>query len=314
MSDFSLSKTAFAPATVANVGSGFDIMGFAINGSGDNVRVTFSPDTDNSLVKMTGAYAQLIPAERAKNTSSVAADFLFIACSKKPSDYLIELEKNMPLGSGMGSSAASAAAAVFAANSLLGSPFSTLQLIPFAMEGERVACGAAHADNVGPSLLGGFVLIRSYSPLDIVALPFPADLYAVVVHPHIELKTSDSRKVLPREVSMHNAITQAGNAAGLIAGLWQKDYELIGRSISDVLAEPYRTQLIPGFDAFKKAALEAGAIACGISGSGPSVFALCKGEILAKEIAANIHTVFMNQGLISDVFISGMNAEGTRLV
>jgi len=305
------SVKAFAPASVANVGCGFDIMGFAVQGIGDTVTVSLQPDSDNSKITLTGTYGYLTPTERSKNTAGVAINAYLEAIGKSDIGLNIILEKNMPLGSGMGSSASSSAAAVYAVNHLLGSPLSTQDLIPFTMEGERIACGSAHADNVAPALLGGFVLIRSYNPLDIISVKCPDDLFAAVVHPHIELNTSDSRRVLNKEVSVANAIIQSANTAGFMVALIKSDYELMKRSMSDLLAEPKRTQLIPGFDAIKNAALEAGAIGCGIAGSGPSIFALCKGESTARQVVKVIQDGFSKIGLINEGYVSQLNAPGT---
>jgi len=307
------SVTAFAPASVANVGCGFDIMGYAVEGTGDSVTISVQEDIDNSKVILNGLYGHLTPADRNKNTAGVSVDAYLGAIGKSDLNLNITLEKNMPLGSGMGSSAASSAAAVFAVNYLLGNPLSTMELIPFAMEGERIACGYAHADNVAPSLLGGFTLIRSYRPLDVIPVKGPADLYSVIVHPHIEINTSDSRRVLKNEVSVENAIIQSANTAGFMVALIKGDYELMKRSMSDLLAEPYRMQLIPGFDTVKNAAMATGAIGCGISGSGPSVFALCKGESTARLVAKVIQYEFLKIGLLNEAYISKTNAPGTRI-
>ena len=308
------SVTAFAPASVANVGCGYDIMGYAVDGIGDKVTISLNPDADNSMLILKGEYGHLTPSERNKNTAGVAVNAFLNAIGKSAISLEITLEKNMPLGSGMGSSASSSAAAVFAINYLLGNPLSTLELIPFAMEGERIACGTAHADNVAPALLGGFTLIRSYKPLDIISVRCPDELYSAIVHPQIILNTSDSRRVLKKEVSYENAIIQSANTAGFMVALIKGDFELMKRSMSDLLAEPYRMQLIPGFDAIKNAAMDAGAIGCGISGSGPSVFALCKGEETAKQVAKIIQDGFTKIGLHNEGYVSKANAEGTRIV
>ncbi len=308
------SITAFAPATVANVGCGFDIMGFALKGSGDKVTITLQTDTDDQNIAMTGHYANLIPSARDKNTAGVAVNAYLQATGKTDIKLSIGLEKNLPLGSGLGSSAASAAAAVFAVNKLLGNYLTINELIPFAMEGERIACGSAHADNVAPSLLGGFVLIRSYNPLDIVQVKCPDELFCAVLHPHIELKTSDARRILKRDIPMNDVIKQTANAAAFMIGIIKEDFDLLGRSICDLLAEPKRTQLIPGFEPVKRAALDAGAIGCGISGSGPSVFALCKGELTAGRVAMEMQKTFSEAGLSSDTIISPLNAPGACIV
>jgi len=308
------SVTAFAPASVANVGCGFDIMGFALGGYGDKVTVTISHETSNSMILMSGPFAGLIPSGREKNTAGVAVDAFLDSTGNKDICLSISLEKNLPLGSGLGSSASSSAAAVFAANELLGRPLLTKDLIPFAMEGERVACGSAHADNVAPSLIGGFVLIRSYDPLDIVQIKCPDELYCAVVHPHIELRTSDARRILKHDIPMQDVIRQSANAAAFMVGMIKEDFDLIGRSINDLLAEPRRIQLIPGFDSVKDAAMRNGAIGCGISGSGPSVFALCRGESLASELAGIIQNAFTVAGLKSDPMVSKLNSPGAYII
>jgi homoserine kinase len=308
------SVTAFAPATVANVGCGFDIMGFAVGNVGDRVTISPANDKDNSKINMSGRYGGLIPPERTKNTAGVAADAYLRATGNTGILLSISLEKNLPLGSGMGSSAASAAAAVFALNNLLGEPLSTEELIPFAMEGERVACGSAHADNVAPSLLGGFVLIRSYDPLDIIMVKSPAELFCTIIHPHIQLSTSDARRILKKDIPMKDVIRQSANAAAFMTGMITEDFDLMGRSICDLLAEPRRSRLLPGFEQAKYAALDSGALGYGLSGSGPSVFALCKGEPSANRVAKAMAASFSEAGLMSDTFISRLNAPGACII
>jgi homoserine kinase len=266
------SVKASAPATVANVSCGFDIFGFAVEAPADEVIVTLTDKPGVTISKIVGDEGRL-PLEAEKNTSGVAVlEFLKAINSKQGAN--IELYKYLPLGSGMGSSAASSAAALVAINELHGNPLTREQLLPFAMESERIACGSAHADNVAPSLLGGFVLIRGYAPLDVASIPTPAELYCTLVHPHLELKTEDSRRVLKPSIPMKDAITQWGNIAGMVVGLMKPDYGLIQRSLHDVVAEPIRSVLIPGFHKIKEEAMQAGALGCGISGSGPTIFAL----------------------------------------
>jgi homoserine kinase len=308
------SVTAFAPASVANVGLGFDFMGFALSGAGDRVTVSLNGSTGDTTIIMSGEYGSLIPVEPAKNTASVAAIAFLKAKGYEGKGLKIELEKNLPLGSGMGSSASSSAAALFALNELLGNPSTTGELIPFAMEGERIACGTAHADNVAPSLLGGFVIIRSYDPLDIVRIKCPDELYCAVIHPHIQVRTADARRILKREIPLGDVTKQCANVAVFITGILREDYDLIGRSMDDLLAEPKRIQLIPGFDNAKKAAIGTGAIGCGISGSGPSIFALCRGEALSFKVAEAMKGSLMDSGLESDIFISSLNAQGAYLI
>jgi len=308
------SVTAFAPATVANISCGFDIMGFALEGEGDKVMVEVDDSPGREVISITGKYAKLVPQEPGKNTAGVAINALLKAAGKENISVKITLEKNLPPGSGMGSSASSAAAAVYALNRLFGNPFRTIDLIPFAMEGERAACGTAHADNVAPSLLGGFVLIRSYEPLDIIQLKTPSDLYCVVIYPHIEVKTSDARRVLRRDFPLNVVTRQSANTAAFTAGLLTGDYSLLSRSMNDLLAEPRRTMLIPGFAAAKKSALDAGAIGCGISGSGPSVFAFSSDKNRADKIADAMQNAFREAGLDSDRIISSLNSPGAKII
>jgi homoserine kinase len=308
------SVTAFAPATVANVGCGFDIMGFALKGIGDKVTITLQQDKDDAIISLSGYYAGPIPPERDKNTAGVAVNAYLAATGKAGIMLRVSLEKNLPLGSGMGSSAASAAAAVFALNSFFGNPLTTTELIPFAMEGERIACGTSHADNVAPSLLGGFVLIRSYKPLDIIQVKCPDELYCSIIHPHIQLNTSDARRILRRDIPLNDVIKQSANTAAFMTGIIKEDFDLIGRSICDLVAEPKRTRLIPGFEKARLAALTAGAIGCGISGSGPSVFALCRGETASWQVAEEIKKAFSEEGLDSDSFVSTLNAPGAFII
>ena len=220
----------------------------------------------------------------------------------------------MPLGSGLGSSAASAVAGVFAANKLLQNVLSKEQLLPFAMEGERIACGAAHADNVAPCMLGGIVLIRTHNPLDIVTLPCPEKLFITVVHPHVELLTKDARAVLKKKISLKDGIQQWANTASFVAALYEKNYPLIGRSVQDLVAEPYRADLIPKFYKVKEAALANGAIACSISGSGPSIFALSEGKKSCERIAAAMSKAFATAKIASDIYSSSINKSGAKTI
>lgn len=313
--DMKISTRVFAPATVANVGPGFDVFGFAVEQPGDEVVATLSDTPGVHVIEITGDNG-ILPRDPEKNTAAVAVS-AFLQHLHRDSDQGIELSvhKKMPLGSGLGSSAASAVAAVVAANELLGSPLSRRDLLPFTMEGERVACGAAHADNVAPSLLGGFVLIRSYDPLDVIQIPTPDNLWCTVVHPHIEVRTEDARRIMPKEISVKMAVAQWGNTAGLIAGLYAHDLALIGRSLTDYVAEPARSQLIPGFADVKQTAIEHGALGAGISGSGPSVFALSSAESTAQKIGNAMQAVWRERyALLSDVFVSRINNEGPRIL
>lgn len=302
------SVRAFAPATVANVSCGFDILGFAIDAMGDVVEVRERNKPGLQVVSITGDGGRL-PFEAEKNTCAVAIKSMLDELGQDIG-MEIYLEKGLPLGSGMGSSAASAVAALVAANRLLGEPFEKKQLLPFAMVAEKVACGAGHADNVAPSLLGGFVLIRDYHPLDVIKLHVPDGLHCTLLHPHFELKTSDSRSVLRDSVSLKHSTIQSGNVAGLVAGLFQEDFELIGRSLRDVIAEPYRATLIPGFYEVKEAVKAAGALGMGISGSGPTLFALSKGEKTVQSIIDAAQQVYDSIGLGVDAYHSAINTKG----
>lgn len=306
------SVRAFAPATVANVCCGFDILGFAVDFPGDEVTLTLRDDETVRIVSVSGDEGRL-PLEADKNTAGVAVQSLLKSLGSKQG-VDIELRKNLPLGSGMGSSAASGVAALVAMNHLLGNPLTREQLVSHAMEAERIACGSAHADNVAPSLLGGFVLIRDYQPLDVIKIESDAHLYCTLVHPHLELRTEDSRKVLRHAVSLSDAITQSGNVAGLMLGLCKADYALIGRCLRDVIAEPIRSVFIPGFDQIRSLAVKAGALGCGISGSGPTMFALSDTHERAAAAGEAIQLEFLKHHLKSDVYVSKINQDGARIL
>lgn len=303
------SVKAFAPATVANVSCGFDIFGFAIQEPGDTVEVRRRDEPGIVITEITGDEGRL-PRQAEKNSVTVVMLALLKHLGINDLGCEVVLNKNMPLGSGMGSSAASAVAGVVAMNELLGNPLSRKELLPFAMEGERIASGSAHADNVGPSLLGGFVVIRSYNPLDIFTIPVPDDLYCTLVHPDIEINTKDARFILRNEVSLKNTIAQMGNVAGLVAGLMKADYDLISRSMVDVIIEPVRSILIPEFKEVKQAAISNGALGCSISGAGPSMFALSRGVENAQNAGKAMQERFASAGIDSAVHVSGINQGG----
>jgi homoserine kinase len=232
---------------------------------------------------------------------------------KRPVGFEVSIRKQIKPGSGIGSSAASAAGAVAGANILLGSPFSREDLVRFAMFGEKVASGVKHADNVSPCIFGGITLIRSIFPLDIVSIP-PPDLHVTVVHPQIEVKTSDARQILRKEVLLKDAIRQWGNIGGLVAGLIQADYGLIGRSLEDVIIEPVRSMLIPGFAEVKKASREAGALGGGISGSGPSIFMLSETRDTAKRVEQVMQEIYAVMGLPCNIYVTTVNTQGVKLI
>ncbi|TDE12880.1 homoserine kinase [Dyadobacter psychrotolerans] len=304
---------AFAPATVANVACGFDIFGFAIQEPGDVVEVRRIDKPGIVIKEITGDDGRL-PRAAEKNAVTVVMLHLLKHLGITDLGCEVTLHKNMPLGSGMGSSAASAVAGVVAINELLGNPLTRGELLRFAMEGERIASGSAHADNVGPSLLGGFVVIRSYTPLDIFSIPVPDDLYCTLVHPDIEINTKDARYILRNEVSLKNTIAQMGNVAGLVAGLMKADYDLISRSMVDVIIEPVRSILIPEFNEVKKAAINNGALGCSISGSGPSIFALSRGMENARKAGEAMKQTFADAGIDSTLHLSGINQGGATVL
>lgn len=302
----------FAPATVANVSCGFDVLGFAVNQPGDELEIRTNRIKGVTITKITGDQGKL-SLDPMQNTAGIAI-VKFMERMEIDKGVEVVLHKKMPLGSGLGSSAASAVAGAFAANMLFGKPLKNEDLVPFALEGERIACGSAHADNVGPSLLGGFVLIRSYNPLDIVKIPTPVSLYATIIHPHIEIRTKDARQLLKKQILLEDAVKQWGNVGGLIAGLMQSDYELIGRSMHDAIVEPIRSLLIPGFDEIKKAAIEAGALGSGISGSGPSIFALSSTAVAAEAAGERMKNVFKRLNIESDLYVSKINHKGPQVL
>ncbi|WP_192821061.1 homoserine kinase [Rufibacter sp. LB8] len=301
----------FAPATVANVCCGFDVLGFALEAPGDEVWARKSETPGITITAVAGA--QGLTANPQENVIGVVAQKMLEALDLSIGLEL-QLHKGMPVGSGLGSSAASSAATAFAVNEVLGKPFSTQDLVIFAMEGERKASGSAHADNVAPSLLGGFVLVRSYEPLDVVPLGVPVDLYCTVLYPQIELKTSLARSILRQEIPLKKGIKQWGNLAGLMAGLLLKDYALIGRSLHDEIFEPERSVLIPLFKEVKAAALAAGALGCGISGSGPSIFALSATKEQAEAARKAMETVYLGSGIETKSYVSKVPPQGVRLV
>lgn len=304
--------TVFAPATVANIGCGFDSMGLAIDAPGDELRLELNNEKKIRIRKISGDQKKL-SLDPKKNTVSVSIQALLNTLEINQG-FDIYLTKKMPLGSGLGSSAASSVAGVFAANELLGQPFRKMDLVPFAMAGEKLASGTAHADNAAPSLLGGIVLIRSYDPLEVISLAVPDKLIVVVVHPDVELLTKNSRAVLPKSISLKDGIAQWSNTAALVAGLYTNNFSLIGRSVSDRIAEPHRASLIPCFNDVKASAIIKGALACNISGSGPSVFALAVGKSKAAEIAKAMRSAFSKANIKSTAYISTVNKIGVRII
>ena len=300
----------FAPATVANVSCGFDSLGFAVDAIGDEMTFTKTTKKGIKITNITGAN---LTYDVDKNAASAVVKKVL---NEANADFGIELtiHKGFSPGSGLGSSAASAAGAAFGANQLLGNIYSDLELTKFAMFGEEVACGTPIADNVSAAIYGGFVLVRSYNPLEIIKLPVPSELRVVAIHPQIEVKTKDARDVLPTEIALKDAITQWANVGGLISGLYTDNYNLISNSLVDIIVEPARKGLIPFFDNVKNSAIKAGALGAGISGSGPTIFALCKGDKVAKNVYKSIEESYKNTGIDFEMFISKVNHEGIKIL
>lgn len=294
-----------SPATIANLVCGFDILGLALEEPYDIMTLSLKEEPGLEIEHLD---EHDLPTEPEKNVAGAA---LLALMEEMPSKngFLLKVEKRIKPGSGLGSSAASAAGAVFAANQLLDNIFSNDDLIRFAMFGEKVASGVKHADNITPCLLGGVTLIRSIHPLDIVKLNAP-ELHISVVHPQIEVRTSDARQILKTEVSLKQAIKQWGNIAGLVAGLMQGDHDLIGRSLEDVIIEPARSILIPGFEEVKRRSLAAGALGGGISGSGPSIFMLCKTKSVAIAVAKEMEDIFQTMGIDQKTYVTQLNHQG----
>jgi len=300
----------FSPATISNVGPGFDLMGFAIDDPGDILSIN---KNDKKELRIFNETSCDLPVDPSNNVASVGIDALRKELGTDQG-FDIHFEMKINPGSGVGSSAASAAAAVFGANELLGCPLITTQLLPYVLEGEFVASKSLHADNAAPALLGGFILIRSYNPIDLIHLQYPKELICVVVHPDIEIKTAESRKLIPENISMKTALKQCGNIAALTTGLSTDNFDLIKRSLSDSFAEPYREKFIPGLKLLKRELLKAGAVGAGISGSGPSVFSFCTNPKTAEKLGGIMKDSFSSQKIGCQVYISKISGKGTRLI
>jgi len=306
------SATAFAPATVSNVACGFDVLGFALDEPGDEVTATFVPGGGVSIAGIEGDGGRL-PREAAKNTAGVAALALLTRVGD-PRGVSLTIRKGLPLSSGLGGSAASAAAAVVAVNALIGANLSQDALVQCALEGERLGAGSSHADNIAPSIYGGFVLVRSTSPTDIVTLPVPAGLTAVVIHPDLEIETAKARALLGDTVPLSAAVKQWANLGAFVHALHTANFELLSRSLEDTIAEPRRAPLVPGLALIKRAAADAGALGSSLSGSGPSLFALCRGDETAARVAeAMTAAVKRHIGGEPQTYISRISGQGARV-
>jgi len=298
-----------SPATVANVVCGYDCLGFALAEPNDEMTLR---KINEKRVRIINRDQFNLPTEPEKNVAGAA---LLSMLEKINADFGFEVEitKHIKPGSGIGSSAASAGGAVVAANKLLGDKFSLLELIDFALDGEKVASGERHADNVAPCIYGGFTLVRSLNPIDIVALRFPP-MFVTVIHPQIEIKTSEARKMLPREVPLKDAIRQWSNVGALVAALSEGDYALISRSLEDFLIEPVRKVLIPKFDEIKIQSKLAGALGGGISGSGPSIFMLSETEAAARKVENAMREIYEQTEIDFNIYVSKINAEGVKFI
>lgn len=302
------SVTAFAPATVGNVGVGFDVLGHAVVSVGDRVTVT---RIDAPTVTVRGA-STVVPMEAASNTAG-AGLLRLIEDRKLTFGFDVLLEKGIPLGSGMGGSAASAAGAILAASQLLEHPLTETELLRYGMYGEEVATGAFHPDNLAPCLLGGLVLAMGGEPMQVVRIPVPPSLHCVIVHPDLRLDTRDARAVLPSQICLSAHVEQSGRLAAVIAGCYSGDLALIGRSLADLVVEPRRAPLVRGFDAVKTAALDAGALGCSLSGAGPSIFAWCAGQAVGELIRERMIAAFAASDVAARGWISPVNAPGARI-
>jgi len=304
----------FAPATVANMICGYDVLGFAVNAPGDEVLMRRVAEPGVRIVKIVGDDNRL-PLDADLNTVSACVKLVLADLGLSATVGVeIELYKQMPIGSGLGSSSASTVAGLFAINTLLGNPLSKAQLLPYCVEGERLACGTGHADNVAPALFGGITLIRGLAPLDVIQLPVPEELCAAIVFPQVDVPTRDARMLIKEKVFLRDAVTQWGNIAGLVAGLYEKDYALIARSMQDVLIEPTRAILIPEFYEMKNIALALGALSFGISGSGPSVVAITRDPQVAQRIVQAIEQHLTALEIGSFTYVSAVNTAGPRVI
>ena len=300
----------FAPATVSNVGPGFDLMGFALSEPGDILMVRKNKLNEIKIINESNVELPLLPE---KNVASVAVKSLLNTLGINQGFDLV-FEKKINPGSGIGSSAASCTAAVMAVNHLLRSKLKENELIRHALQGEFIASGSIHADNIAPAMIGGFILIRSYDPIDIIRLKVPEKLICTIVHPHIEIKTAESRKLIPVTIPTKDSIAQSGNAAALIAGIINADYPLIGRSLHDRIAEPVREKLIPGYTSLKLKLKDSGILGMNISGSGPSIFALSDNPVAAENAERIMRKCYDDLNIPCNTYISGVSQNGTRIL
>ena len=301
----------FAPASIANVSCGFDIFGFAIPELGDFVEVWFNDAGKLIIESISGADG--LPTEPELNVTTVAAQALLDAVGEKRG-ISFSIQKTVKPGSGLGSSSSAAVAGAFAVNELLGNPFTRKELLPFAGAGEKLASNQLHFDNVAPSLLGGFCVVRSNVEMDVLSINYPKDLWVVAAHPQVEIKTKEAKRMLGQTMPISNAVIQWGNVAGMVLGLTTNDYALLGRSMVDMLAEPKRSKLIPHYDEAKEATLAAGAIGTNIAGSGPTIFSFCQGKETAEKVIKTYKKIFQSSGIEVNYYQSQINPQGATRI
>jgi homoserine kinase len=300
----------FSPATVANVSCGFDVLGFCLDSIGDEMVIR---KTNAKGIKITKIEGYNLPFEAEKNVAGVSA-LALIKDAHPDFGFEIEIYKKIKPGSGVGSSSASAVGSVFGINELLGRPYNNTQLTNFAMKGEALASGSEHADNIAPAIFGGFTLVKSVQPLQVLELPVPKNLYATVIHPQIEVKTSEARAILPKDIPLKLAIEQWANVGSLVHALHTSNFQLLKDALVDVIVEPYRSQLIPFFNDVKIAANQSGALGTGISGSGPSIFTLCEGIETANKIEQAIRAVYQTTSIAFETYVSKINTQGIKIL
>ena len=300
----------FSPATVANVACGFDVLGLCLDTIGDEMVVR---KVDEKGVRITKIEGFKLPFETELNVAGVSALAMYQEL-QPDCGFEIEIKKNIKPGSGIGSSAASAVGSVYGINTLLGSPLNKTQLTQFAIKGEALSCGSEHADNIAPALFGGFTLVKSVNPLEILQIPSPDNLYVTIIHPQIEIKTAISRAILPKNVPLKAAINQWANVGSFIHSLHTSDYPLMQRSLHDVIIEPHRSKLIPHYNEVKQQTLKVGALGTNISGSGPAIFSLCKGIENANKVRDVMRNIYSNTGIEFDVHVSKINTQGVKIL
>ena len=300
----------FSPATISNLSCGFDVLGLCLETIGDYMEIIKSKKKG---IYITSIMGEKIPYDVKKNVAGVASEAL-IDSLKPDFGFEIKIDKKIKPGSGIGSSAASSVGAVVGINHLLGNPFKLKELIPYALEGEKLACGSKHADNVAPAILGGITLVRSTKPIDIIKLPIPKNLKAVIIHPKIEIKTADARKVLDKSIPLDKASQYWANLGAFVSSLYENNYELMKKSIVDNIIEPKRSQLIPMFDSLKRIANDNDSIGCGISGSGPSVFSLANGLKTANIINNSFKMIYEETGIPFKTYVSDINKSGVKIL